>query len=130
MMSLSFAVSAVAILAALAVTPVAAGQRAMQPHAFNTSAYSAGNSSRMALEHHACAVTMGLHQPGDLYDTCIRSLNKSLSELDQARLSSTERSACAQEGLKPGTPPFAVCVVEAAHSPADTGRHEAIASAH
>jgi hypothetical protein len=80
----SFAVSAVAILAAVAVTPVAAGQRAMQRHTFNTSAYSAGNSSRMALEHHACAVTMGLHQPGDLYDTCIRSLRKSLSELDQA----------------------------------------------
>ena len=84
----------------------------------------------MALEHHACAVTMGLHQPGDLFDTCIRSLNKSLSELDEARLSSTERSACAQEGLKPGTPTFAVCVVEAEHSPADAGHHEAIASVH
>jgi hypothetical protein len=126
----SFAVSAVAILAAVAVTPVAAGQRAMQPLAFNTSAYSTGNSSRMALEHHACAVTMGLHQPGDLYDTCIRSLRKSLSELDQARLASTDRSACAQERLEPGTPAFAVCVVEAENSPADAGRHEAIASVH
>jgi hypothetical protein len=128
---LSFAVSTVAILAAVAVTPVAAGQRAMEPRvSANTFANAAGNSSRMALEQHACAVTMGLHQPGDLYDTCIRSLNKSLSELDEARLSSRERSACAQEGLKPGTPTFAVCVVEAEHSPTDAGRHEAIASVH
>jgi hypothetical protein len=130
MNSLSFGVSAAVIVAALAVTPVAAWQRAMQPHAFNTSAYSAGNSSRMAPEHHACAVTMGLHQPGDLYDTCIRSLSKSLSELDRARLASTDRSACAQEGLEPGTPAFAVCVVETENSPADAGRREAIASVH
>jgi hypothetical protein len=126
MKSLSFSVSAVVIVAALAVTPVAAGQRAMQPHAFNTSAYSAGNSSRMAREHHACAVVMGLHQPGDLYDTCIRSLNKTLSELDQARLVSADRSTCAQEGLKPGTPAFAVCVVTAEQSPADAGRYQAM----
>jgi hypothetical protein len=130
MKSLSFAVSTVTILASLAVTPVAAGQRATEPRAFNTSAYAAGNPSRMALEHHACAVVMGLHQPGDLYDTCIRSLSKNLSELDQARQTSAERSACAQEGLKPGTPAFAVCVVEAGHSPADAGRRGAIASIH
>jgi hypothetical protein len=29
---------------------------------------------------------MGLHQPGDLYDTCVRSLDKSLSQLDQAHV--------------------------------------------
>jgi hypothetical protein len=126
MKSLSFSVSAVVIVAALAVTPVAAGQRTMQPHAFNTSAYSAGNSSRMAREHHACAVVMGLHQPGDLYDTCVRSLNKTLSELDQARLVSADRSTCAQEGLNPGIPAFAVCVVTAEQSPADAGRYQAM----
>jgi len=86
------------------------------------SADAAENASRLAQEHHACAVAIGLHQPGDLYDTCIRSLNKTLSELDQARLASTDRSACTQEGLKPGTPAFAVCVVKAEQSPADAGR--------
>lgn len=96
----------------------------------NTFANAAGNSSRMAQEHHACAVVMGLNQPGDLYDTCIRSLNKTLSELDQARLASTDRSACAQEGLKPGTPAFAVCVVNAEQSPADAGRYEAVVPVH
>jgi len=96
----------------------------------HTSADAAENSTRMAREHHACAVVMGLHQPGDLYDTCIRSLNKTLSELDQARLVSADRSTCAQEGLKPGTPAFALCVVDAEQSPADADHHEAIAAVH
>ena len=79
----------------------------------NAFAQAPGSSSQMTQEQHACAVVMGLHQPGDLYDTCITSLNKSLSELDQARLASKDRSSCAQQGLKPGTSAFAVCVVNA-----------------
>src|SRR2546423_14710487 len=63
----------------------------------NTFANAAENSTQMAREHHACAVVMGLHQPGDLYDTCIRSLNKSLSELNQVRKVSTDRTKCPQE---------------------------------
>ena len=88
----------------------------------STFAHAADNPSRTALEDRACAVSMGLHQPGNLYDTCISSLSKTLSELDQARLDSTDRSICAQQGLKPGTPAFAVCVVNAEQSPADGGR--------
>jgi hypothetical protein len=127
MKSLSFAVSAMAILASLAMNPVAAGQRAVEPRASaDTFANAAGNSSRTAQEQHACAVVMGLHQPGDLYDTCIRSLNKTLSELDQARLASADRSACAQEGHEPGTSVFSVCVVNAERSPADAGRQQAM----
>ena len=103
------AVSAVALLAAA-----------------NRFASAAENPTRMAREHHACAVIMGLHQPGDLYDTCIRSLDKTLSELDQAELVSTNRTRCAQEGLKPGAPAFAVCVVDAERSPVDAGRTAAI----
>ena len=88
----------------------------------NTFANAAENSTRMAREHHACAVIMGLPQPGDAYDTCIRSLDKSLSELDQARLVSTDRSKCTKERLKPGTPAFAACVADPQQSPADAGR--------
>jgi hypothetical protein len=88
----------------------------------NTFAHAAESSSRIAQEHYACAVAMGLHQPGDLYDTCIRSLNKTLSELDQARLASRDRDACAQEGLKPSTPAYAVCLVNAEQSPTDASR--------
>ena len=58
-------ITAVAVIAGLAFASVAAG--------------AAEDSSRMAREQHACTVVMGLHQPGDLYDTCIRSLSKSLS---------------------------------------------------
>src|SRR5262249_33228281 len=94
----------------------------------NRFASAAENSTRTAREHHACAVIMGLHQPGDLYNTCIRSLDKSLSELDQAELVSTDRSRCALEGLTPGTPALAVCVVDAERSPADAGRNSAIAA--
>jgi hypothetical protein len=75
-------------------------------------------STRMAREHHACAVVMGLRQPGELYDTCVRSLDNSLSELDQSRLVSTDRRRCAEERLKPGTPAFADCVVDAEQGPA------------
>ena len=96
--------------------------------AANTFANAAESPTRIAREHHACAVIMGLHQPGDLYDTCIRSLDKTLSELDQAKLVSTNRTRCAQEGLKPGTPAFAVCVVDAERFPADAGRNAAIAA--
>jgi hypothetical protein len=96
--------------------------------AANTFASAAENSTRTAREHHACAVIMGLHQPGDLYDTCIRSLDKTLSELDQAKLVSTNRTRCAREGLLPGTPAFAVCVVDAKGSLPDAGRDAAIAA--
>jgi hypothetical protein len=88
-------------------------------------ANAAENSSRMAQEQHACAVVMGLHKPGDLYDTCIRSLNKSLSQLDQARLAESDRSGCAEQGLMPGTRAFGVCVVAAETAAGELGRYEA-----
>jgi hypothetical protein len=76
---------------------------------YNPSAQAVGDS-RIAREQHACVVVMGLEKGGDLYDTCITSLDKTLSGLDQARQASAERNACAQAGLKPGTPSFAGCV--------------------
>jgi hypothetical protein len=109
----------VKIIAAAAVALLAAA---------NTFASAAENAPRKAQEHRACAVIMGLHQPGDLYDTCIRSLDKTLSALDQAELVSKNRTSCAQQGLKPGTPAFAVCVVDAEGSPTDAGRNPAIAA--
>lgn len=69
-----------------------------------------GDWSRIAREQHACGVIMGLHQPGDLYNICIGSLAKSLYDRDKAQQTSAERNACAQKGLKPGTPSFAACV--------------------
>ena len=77
---------------------------------YNISAQAPAGASRKAREHHACTVVMGLNQPGALYDTCVRSLNKSLSELDQAWQTSTKQNVCAQAGLQPGTPSFAGCM--------------------
>jgi hypothetical protein len=79
----------------------------------NSFATAAEASPQMPLEQHACAVVMGLHSPGELYETCIRSLDETLSELDRARSASTNRSACARKGLEPGTPAYAVCLVNA-----------------
>jgi len=96
----------------------------------STFANAAETRPRVAQEQHACAVVMGLHQPGDLYDTCIRSLNKTLSGLDQARQASKNRTACVQEGMLPGTRAFALCVVNAEQSPADASRYAGIAPIH
>ena len=74
----------------------------------------AENSPRAAQVQHACAVVMGL-EPGELYDTCVRSLNRSLSDLDQGRRMSAGRSTCAGKGLKPGTAAFGDCVVDATY---------------
>ena len=84
--------------------------------AANNRADSAENPARTAQEQHACAVVRGLDPWERRYDACIRSLDRSLSEWDYARLVSTHRGTCAQEGLQPGTPPFAVCVVKAEQS--------------
>jgi hypothetical protein len=81
-----------------------------------TSAARAEDASRMAQVQHACTVVMGLDPRGRGYDTCIMSLNRSLSLWDQARLVKRDRTACARKGLQPGTPAFAVCVVQADQS--------------
>lgn len=68
-------------------------------------------SSRAAQQHHACSVILGLDPSGSQYDTCIRSLRRSLTAWDQAQAVQTDRRACAERGLEPGTPAFALCIV-------------------
>jgi hypothetical protein len=82
----------------------------------HTSAAAAENSPRMAQVQHACTVVMELEPSGRGYDTCIMSLNRSLSLWDQARLVKRDRTACSRKALQPGTPPFAVCVIQADQS--------------
>jgi hypothetical protein len=96
----------------------------------HTFAGAAENPARLAQLHHACAVVMGLHQSGDLYDTCTRSLSKTLSEQDQKRAALGGRSACARRGLMPGSRAFAVCVVTTEQLPADPGSQQAVALIH
>lgn len=103
----SRATLSVEIIAAAAVVLLASA---------STLANAAENPARLPREQHACAVVLGLDPSGRRYSVCVSSLDKSLSELDQARLATrldeSKRSACAQKGLTPGTPPFAVCVVK------------------
>jgi hypothetical protein len=72
----------------------------------------------------------GLRQPGDLYDTCIGSLKKTLSALDQARRIAADRRACTQEKLRPGTPAFAVCLVNREQSPTGADAYGASGAGH
>ena len=92
------------IIGAAAIALLAAG---------NTFANAAENPARLAQEQHACAVVLRLDPSGRRYDACIRSLERSLSEWNYARLVSTDRGACVRDGLKPGTRDFALCVVKA-----------------
>jgi hypothetical protein len=50
------------------------------------------SASRMAREHHACAVVMGLNPSEAPYDACVRSLDSSLSPADQAELAQSPDS--------------------------------------
>ena len=82
----------------------------------NNLANAAENSARTVQEQHACSVVLGLDPSGRRYDTCISSLDRSLSEWDYAQIVSMNRDTCAREGLQPGTPAFAVCFVKAEQS--------------
>ena len=94
-----------------------------------TFANAAEGSSRIAQERHACAVVLGLDPSDRRYDTCIRSLDRSLAEWDQAQVVQTDRRSCADKGLMAGTSAFAVCVINAEQSPTNTGGYRAIVPA-
>jgi hypothetical protein len=94
-----------------------------------TFANAAEGSSRIAQERHACAVVVGLDPSDRRYDTCVRSLDRSLAEWDQAQVVQTDRRACSDNGLEPGTSAFAACVVNAEQSPTNAGGYGAIAPA-
>ena len=66
---------ALAAIGAAAIALLAAG---------NNLANAAENPARTAQEQHACAVVRGLDPLDRRYDACIRSLDRSLSELDYA----------------------------------------------
>ena len=87
---LSRATHSVKIIGAAAIALLAAG---------NNLANAAENPVRTAQEQHACAVVLSLDPSGRRYDACMRSLDRSLSEGDYARLVSTDRDTCTREDL-------------------------------
>ena len=66
-----------------------------------TFANAAEGSSRIAKERHACAVVLGLDPSDRRYDRCIRGLNRSLAEWDQAQVVRIDRRASSDKGLEP-----------------------------
>ena len=74
----------------------------------HTVANAAENSSRTAREHHASAIVMGRDPSGRSYDTCIRSLDKSLSEWIRRGwrrgLMRANEAHVPRRGSQPGTP--------------------------
>ena len=85
----------------------------------------AARSAKLA----GAAVVLGLDPSDRRYDTCIRSLDRSLAEWGQSQVVRTDRRACGDKGLEPGTSVFAVCVVNAEQSPTNTGGYGAIVPA-
>ena len=79
----------------------------------STVATAAESAARLAQEQHACVVVLRLDPSGRPYDACLRSLDRSLSKWDYARSIATDRTTCDQDGFRPGTSAFAVCVVTA-----------------
>jgi hypothetical protein len=67
------------------------------------------------------SVVLGYDPSDRRYDTCIRSLDRSLAEWDQSQAVQSVRRACSEKGLEPGTPAFAVGVVTAEQSPTNFG---------
>jgi hypothetical protein len=82
----------------------------------NSLANAAENPVRTAQEQHACAVVLSLDPSERRYDACMRVLDRNLSEWDYARLVSTDRDTCARDGLRSGSPAFAVCIVKTEQS--------------
>jgi hypothetical protein len=67
----------------------------------NTFANAAENPSRVAQEHHACAVVLGLDPSGRRYRTCISSLDRSLSEWDQVHWRRANEAHVPRRGSAP-----------------------------
>jgi hypothetical protein len=77
----------------------------------------AASAPRAAIENHACTVVLGLNSTEADYQACTRSLDRTLSVVDDAQATAEHRSGCAQQGLNPETAAFATCVVEASEAP-------------
>jgi hypothetical protein len=80
------------------------------------------NTTDIARVHHACTAIMGLNPLDWPYHICVSSLKLSLRHLHEGRVVETDRSRCLKQGLQPGTPAFADCVVGVNQSTAGVGR--------
>jgi hypothetical protein len=89
----------------------------------------AAEGSRIMYERHACAEILGLDPSERPYDACIRSLDRTVSQLQRSEVAASNRSLCAQKGLNPGTSAFNACVVKVEEFPSGSGRDGAVVPA-
>jgi hypothetical protein len=80
-----------------------------------------GEARQVAQLHRACESTMGLTPGTAEYADCVGSLQQSLAGAAEGAALQKDQAACAQEGLKPQTADFGLCVVD---------REDAIGTSH
>ena len=68
--------------------------------------------ARVSQVRQICADTMHLNPTEADHEACVDSLLQTLAGMDEARLVETDRAACMNQGLQPGTREFAICVVD------------------
>ena len=68
--------------------------------------------ARVTQVRQICADTMHLNPTEADHEACVGSLLQTLAGLDEARLVQSDRTACLNQGLQPGTREFALCVVD------------------
>ena len=71
---------------------------------------------RSATIAHACKDIMGFYPGETLYESCVLSLKQTMASVDEAAGVQARREACGNEGLIPGTPAFARCVVKSSQT--------------
>ena len=68
--------------------------------------------ARVTQVREICADTMHLNPTEADHEACVDSLLQTLAGMDEARLVQSDRQTCMNQGLRPGTREFAICVVD------------------
>jgi hypothetical protein len=71
-----------------------------------------GEAQQLVQVHRACESAMGLSSATNEYAECVDSLRQSLAGANEVASLEKDRAACAQEGLKPETADFGLCVID------------------
>lgn len=71
-----------------------------------------GEAQQLVQVHRACESAMGLSPATAEYADCVGSLLQSLAGANEGASLQKVRAACAQEGLKPRTADFGLCVID------------------
>jgi hypothetical protein len=77
----------------------------------------------VARERASC-IQMGLNPTEEDFDECMISLNRTVEELEEAKLVQTYREKCVQQGFDIGTVPFALCVVKMQNAAEESHRRD------